>query len=83
MSDKDLPERMAPEGYVWVCLMCGKIARGDRYGFDGKADEWWDESCILNCQLFKKSNLELDNGRVVSIRVDEDEDVCPDPEGSQ
>lgn len=58
----------APEGSVWVCTACGKMAR-DKYGF--KPISWgWDESCMLNADLFSLEELELNEAgdRVVSIK---------------
>lgn len=37
-------DRLAPEGKVWLCMMCGKTAK-DMYG----EERGWDESCALNC----------------------------------
>lgn len=49
-------ERMAPEGFLWVCLACGKTAT-DRYGIEGENSPWWDESCMMNSALHPKSHL--------------------------
>jgi len=59
--------RFAPEGKLWVCHACGKTAK-DRYG--GKdAMDMWDESCMLNSELFDESDLERNEwGYVVNIR---------------
>lgn len=39
-------ERDAPEGKIWLCMMCGKTAK------DSCTDErGWDESCAMNCIL--------------------------------
>lgn len=66
-------DRFAPEGYVWVCLACGKISPNDRYG-DKDSDPWWDESCMLNSGLFKESQLiKGESGRVVEIKEVDDE----------
>lgn len=50
----------APMGYIFVCLACGKTSP-TRYGFDGHnrnvAQHGWDESCMLNAQLFKVDQL--------------------------
>lgn len=48
---------VAPEGYIWVCCVCGKRSR-DNYGND-PIDHGWDESCILNCVLAKEADLEI------------------------
>lgn len=42
--------RMAPEGFIWVCAACGKTAQ-DRYGLNGIHSRGWDESCMLNAVL--------------------------------
>lgn len=58
-----MSNEIAPEGKVFVCCACGKRSR-DRYG-DQKIDWGWDESCMLNCNLFDESDLIIRNGRVV------------------
>jgi hypothetical protein len=64
MSDKD---RIAPPGSLWVCLACGKWAE-DKYGMQGDHSRGWDESCMLNSVLAKRSELNYhDDGRVISI----------------
>lgn len=46
-----MPEdRYAPDGQIWVCSACGKIAR-DLYGLEGEHSQGWDESCVLNAVL--------------------------------
>lgn len=65
---------LAPAGKVWVCLACGKKSR-TKYGFDKDnkdvADRGWDESCMLNSQLFEESRLVLDeDGRVQEVKDD-------------
>jgi hypothetical protein len=59
---------MAPDGFLWVCLACGKTA-ADRYGIEGENHPGWDESCSLNSDLFPKSSLVYDGSsrRVVQI----------------
>jgi len=49
-------DRMAPDGFLWVCRACGKTAT-DRYGIEGAYSPGWDESCILNSDLFAKVRL--------------------------
>lgn len=44
--------RLANDGYVFVCRACGKRSR-DMYG--NKPISWgWDESCALNCVLVRE-----------------------------
>lgn len=59
------PERIAPEGKIWVCLACGKTAR-DRYGADSRG---WDASCVINAQMFDESRLvKSGTGYVIEVR---------------
>lgn len=62
---------IAPEGKLWVCCACGKWTR---HLYEGEKDcDWWDESCMLNAQLFDKDKLvwkgtpESRQGRVTQI----------------
>lgn len=64
------PDRVAPEGRLWVCLACGKTST-DRYGDDGEHSAGWDESCMMNSRLFDKSALVYSGGRVVHVNADE------------
>ena len=50
-------DRFAPEGYLWVCVACGKTAK-DRYGIEGTKSAGWDASCMLNSVLAKETDLE-------------------------
>lgn len=43
---------LAPDGYVYQCMACGKRAR-DRYG-NKPIDYGFDESCMLNSMLVKQ-----------------------------
>lgn len=43
-----MAEKIAPEGKIWVCSVCGKTARSN-YGTD--ASPGWDASCMLNAVL--------------------------------
>lgn len=63
-----MAERMAPEGQIWVCFACGKMAE-DHYGIDGWHSAGWDESCVLNSQLVEKSRLgkSEDGKRVITV----------------
>lgn len=46
------PNRRAPDGHVWQCMACGKVAE-DKYGLIGRHSGGWDESCMLNCAPVK------------------------------
>jgi hypothetical protein len=46
----DPANRLAPNGYLWVCHACGKTA-SDRYGIEHM--DGWDESCMLNSALHR------------------------------
>lgn len=61
----------APEGYLYVCLACGKTSP-TRYGFDARnknvAMSGWDESCSCNAEMFPISRLTRNpSGRVTKI----------------
>ena len=62
----EYPERMAPEGKVWVCGVCGKTAK-DRYGMEGEHHPGWDESCAVNSALCDETKLVKEKGRVVRV----------------
>ena len=61
----------AGDDEVWVCLACGKTSNY-RYGFHDTdnviCSRGWDESCMLNCALYKKDQLEYNDSLVVSIK---------------
>lgn len=63
----DLKERIAPPGRIWVCCACGKTAK-DKYGIEGKRSTGWDESCMLNAQLFDEDKLVYECGRVKEVK---------------
>lgn len=56
--------KLAPKGKVWVCCACGKTSMW-RYGFSdergrvvhGGCTSGWDESCVLNCNLFDVADI--------------------------
>lgn len=48
----DHGNRLANDGYVFVCSACGKRSR-DRYG-NKPISRGWDESCALNCVLVRE-----------------------------
>lgn len=54
--------RGAPEGYLWVCLACGKTSKS--------AYEFNDESCALNARVYPEAALAWDKtrSRVLDIR---------------
>ena len=64
-------ERIAPEGKIWVCLACGKVSK-DLFGSNNPEEttRGWDESCVLNAQLFDTDKLvfDVDSGRVTEIK---------------
>ena len=63
-----MEDRMAPEGKLWVCCVCGKTSE-DNYGITGKHTFGWDESCMLNSKLFDKDKLVYGNdGRVNRVK---------------
>lgn len=68
-----MPNELAPEGKVFVCLACGKRSR-DLYGTQA-INKSWDESCMLNAQLFEEKSLTIINDHVYSIK--EDNNVFP------
>jgi hypothetical protein len=49
MGEPEFGNRLAPEGFVWMCAACGKRSR-DRYGFQ-RLDRGYDVSCALNAEL--------------------------------
>jgi len=51
--------KSAPEGQIYVCLGCGKVARSV-YDFS-------DVSCALNCYLAYENKITVENGRVAEI----------------
>lgn len=60
-----MSNRIADEGQVFVCMMCGKRSR-DRYG-NRRIDRGWDESCMLNAVLCYENKLVIENSRVVRV----------------
>jgi predicted HNH restriction endonuclease len=53
-----MPNEIADQGKVFVCMACGKTS-GDKYGI-AKGQErspHWDESCMLNSQKIDTSKL--------------------------
>jgi len=43
-------ERKPPEGKIWRCAQCGKMAE-DLYGIEGWHSYGYDVSCMLNAKL--------------------------------
>ena len=56
----------APEGYRWVCLMCGKTSP-EQTGVGG--DRGWDASCFLNSVLVESDHIEYseETGRALHV----------------
>ena len=60
--------KVAPEGKVWVCAICGKMSK-DRYG-DSAISYGWDESCFLHAFLADKSRLTLSQSGERAVKYD-------------
>lgn len=60
---------LAPEGHVWVCAACGKVASDC---IKGGLSSGWDESCFLHAHLVAEADIqERDRGgRVRKIKDD-------------
>jgi hypothetical protein len=60
--------KFAPDGYLFVCLACGKTSP-DLYGSSEQTMPGWDVSCALNAQLAAEKTLLRDptTGRVIQI----------------
>lgn len=70
MAETETGNKVAPEGFVFVCMACGKRSR-DRYG-DQAIDPGWDVSCMLWSRLLPVDAITLGpDGRVVKIDVKE------------
>lgn len=54
-----MENRMAPNGFIWVCQMCGKQSL-DLYGEKDYHSYGWDASCVINAELesIKKHQME-------------------------
>ena len=61
-NNKD--DREANDDELYVCPHCGKTSK-DIFGKD--STQGWDESCAINCNLYKKSDLIFNGDRVVKI----------------
>ncbi len=67
-----MANEIAPYDCLFVCLACGKTSE-DKYGMEGRHDSGWDESCMLNCELFGKEELVYGPGtRVAKILTPRD-----------
>jgi hypothetical protein len=70
-----MPNQVAKEGHLFVCLACGKTSTTS-YGFDdtgqSTASPGWDESCMLNAEEIRVDRLcwNTDRTRVLSVGVD-------------
>lgn len=61
-----MPNEVAPEGTLWVCMACGKTSR-DLYG-EQAINKGWDESCVLNAALCNIDKMKYGpDGRVVHV----------------
>ena len=61
---------VAPLGFKWVCMACGKTSE-NREGGD-TASPGWDESCMLNSRLYPLARLIYDEtkpGRVRAVQA--------------
>ena len=58
-----MTDRMAPPDGIWICAACGKLAE-DLYGIEGEHSRGWDESCMLNAVLCKRSSINPDEPAV-------------------
>lgn len=69
MSEDGIGNRVAPDGFVYVCMACGKRSR-DKYG-DQPLSRGWDESCMLNAECIEETLLVMDiHGRVIRVLPD-------------
>ena len=63
----------APEGYLYVCLACGKFST-TRYGFDGTnartASPGWDESCVLNAMCMRAALIVWNDAKTRVVGYD-------------
>jgi len=50
-----MSNEVAPSGYVFICLGCGKRSK-DRYG-NRAISRGWDVSCMLNAVLVLEKDL--------------------------
>jgi hypothetical protein len=68
LKTDDRAKSPAPEGFRWVCLMCGKSAL-DRSGpSEAPSPEGWDISCYLNAVMAHESTITYNtNGIVTNI----------------
>lgn len=57
---------VAPDGAMYVCAACGKRSL-DRYG-EQALDPWWDESCMLNSILVRRTEKRLMNYEAWPVR---------------
>ncbi len=58
-----MTQDIAQDGWVYVCMACGKTAKDPYNGPRG-----WDESCFLNCELIEESKLVYRDGSVVEVK---------------
>ena len=66
---------IVPDGYIFVCRACGKTS-WSHYGFDADGRNvcsyGWDESCMMNCALYKTDQVLIREGgsRVIHVEGD-------------
>lgn len=56
-SEREI-DPLAPDGKLWVCMACGRIAKHlyiSRYATEG-----WGEGCEENAELHDRKDLEID-----------------------
>lgn len=55
LRTSDEHRRIAPDGFMWVCLACGKHSR-DLFGEHAYKSAGWDVSCMLNATLLREGS---------------------------
>ncbi len=65
-----MSNQIAPSDSVFVCLACGKTSQ-DLYE-EQKISPGWDESCMLNAQIFERKRLIFteDGDTVVEVKAE-------------
>lgn len=59
----DYSNKVAPEGQVYVCGVCGKTSQ-DEFGYQS-ISPGWDESCMLHAVLCYENKLPTNNWKAV------------------
>lgn len=57
---------MAPEGQVYVCVLCGNVSK-DRKG-EHRISTDWKESCALCSELCYQDRIVISGGTVVEVK---------------